>query len=156
MADSESKDIPGVVAPPPLIFAVPLGLGLVAQHFWPVQILPPDSGRLAGIGCIVAGLAGLAGRIAFSRAGTSPNPWTPTSALVVSGVYRYTRNPMYLGLTLIYIGITLWVDTPWPLLPLPIVLAVIQRGVIAREERYLEARFGEEYRQYRARVRRWI
>jgi protein-S-isoprenylcysteine O-methyltransferase Ste14 len=126
------------------------------QHFWPVSILPPDIGRVAGMLLVALGFVGFAGVLAFRRAGTSPNPWTPSSALVISGIYRWTRNPMYLGFTLLYLGISAWVDTLWPLLPLPIVLVVMRRGVVAREEAYLEARFGDEYRRYLAAVRRWI
>ena len=150
------KDVPGIVAPPPLLYAVPLALGLVARHFWPVELLPPGAGRIAGIILVTLGLVGVTGVVAFRRARTSPNPWTPSAALVVSGIYRATRNPMYLGLTLLYLGVTAWVDTPWPLLPLPIVLIIMQRGVIVREEAYLERRFGDEYRRYRSEVRRWI
>jgi protein-S-isoprenylcysteine O-methyltransferase Ste14 len=149
-------EIPGVVAPPPLLYAIPLAVGLLAQHFWPVPILWPDIGRVAGMVLIGLGFVGFAGIVAFRRARTSPNPWKPSTTLVVSGIYRRTRNPMYLGFTLLYLGITAWVNTLWPLLPLPVVLVLMQRGVIAREEAYLEARFGDEYRRYRAAVRRWI
>ncbi|MFI5210728.1 MAG: methyltransferase family protein, partial [Gemmatimonadales bacterium] len=69
---------------------------------------------------------------------------------------RFSRNPMYVGMTLLYLGIALWANSLWPLLLLPAVLVVMRRGVIAREEAYLERRFGDEYRSYRARVRRWL
>ena len=94
--------------------------------------------------------------ILFFRARTSPLPIKPTTAIVETGPYRFTRNPMYLGLGLLYLGITLWVDTLWPLLCLPLVIFLVQRFVIEREERYLEAKFGEGYHAYKARVRRWI
>ena len=87
---------------------------------------------------------------------TSPLPIKPTTAIVATGPYRFTRNPMYVGLAALYLGITLWVDSLWPVLFLPAVLFMIQRFVIAREERYLEAKFGDQYRGYKARVRRWI
>ena len=154
--DPVKPDIPGVVAPPPLLYAVALALGLVAQHFWPRQLLPSAIGRMVGIGLIALGLIGFAAVIAFRRAATSPNPWRPSTTLVISGVYRWTRNPMYLGFTLVYLGITVWVNSWWPLLPLPVVLVVMQRGVIAREEAYLERRFGDEYRRYKAATRRWL
>ena len=94
--------------------------------------------------------------IAFRRARTSPIPVKPTTAIVETGPYRFTRNPMYVGLTLLYLGLTLWVGSLWPLLLLPVALFALQRFVIAREERYLEAKFGDQYLRYKARVRRWI
>ncbi|HEU5040160.1 MAG TPA: isoprenylcysteine carboxylmethyltransferase family protein, partial [Gemmatimonadales bacterium] len=76
--------------------------------------------------------------------------------LVTDGPYRFTRNPMYLGFTLWYLAGTAWVNSLWLLVLLPVVLLVMQRGVITREEAYLERRFGREYTEYRARVRRWL
>ena len=80
----------------------------------------------------------------------------PTTAIVVHGPYRFTRNPMYVSLVGLYAGVTLFVNSAWPLILLPAVVLLVQRQVIAREEAYLEAKFGEEYRAYKARVRRWI
>lgn len=154
--DTNARDIPGVVAPPPILYAVPLALGLYAQHVRPQSLLPAEIGRPVGIVLVVLGFIGMAGVVAFRRARTSPNPWRPTTALVVTGPYRWTRNPMYVGMTLLYLGATVWVNTVWPLIPLPVILLVMQRGVIAREEVYLEARFGEEYRKYKEHVRRWL
>jgi protein-S-isoprenylcysteine O-methyltransferase Ste14 len=90
------------------------------------------------------------------RVGSDPNPYKPATALAVHGPYRYTRNPMYLAMTIFYLGLTLLVNTLWPLVLLPAVLLVVQRGVINREERYLERTFGDAYRAYKARVRRWL
>src|SRR5207249_4132055 len=92
----------------------------------------------------------------FRRAGTTPNPAKPTSALVIWGPYRFTRNPMYVGMATLYCGGTLLLNDPWPLAFLPLVMALVQRRVIAREEAYLERKFGDVYRAYKARVRRWI
>src|ERR1041384_6442375 len=142
-------ETPGVVAPPPLLYAVPLAAGLVAQHYRAQSVLPPPVGRVVGVGLVVLGFIAFAPVAAFRRAGTSPNPWKPVTALVVSGPYRWTRNPMYLGLTLWYLGITAWVNTLRPLLALHF-------GVIRREEAYLERQFGGEYRRYKATVRRWL
>jgi protein-S-isoprenylcysteine O-methyltransferase Ste14 len=94
--------------------------------------------------------------LAFRRAGTSPNPWRPTTAMVTGGPYRLSRNPMYLGFTLLYLGAACWANSLWLLLFLPVILALMQQLVILREERYLERRFGAEYVGYRNRVRRWI
>ena len=92
----------------------------------------------------------------MKRAGTNIRPDQPTLAIVSDGPFRFTRNPLYLALTGLYAGIALLVNALWPLLLLAPVLAVLRWGVIAREERYLEAKFGEAYRAYRSRVRRWV
>jgi protein-S-isoprenylcysteine O-methyltransferase Ste14 len=153
---SEAKTA-GVVAPPPLIYLVPLIVGLLIQWFHPMPIVPPAAARLLGIALIAGwGIVSVPAILAFRRARTSINPARPVTAFVTSGAYRFTRNPMYVGLTLLYLGVTVWVNALWPLLLLPIVLVVMQRGVIAREERYLEMKFGEEYRRYKAGVRRWL
>lgn len=152
----DSKDIPHVIAPPPLIYGVPLLAGLLLNHYHPWPALPAEAARIAGPVCVLLGLVGLPALIAFVRAGTHPEPWKPATALVLTGPYRFTRNPMYLGFALLYLGTSLWVNTVWPLLALPLVLLVMHFGVIRREEDYLERRFGEPYRTYRAQVRRWI
>ncbi len=153
---SSPPDIPGVIAPPPLVFGVPLLLALLLHDFVPRSLLPPPWPGILGPACLVIGLLALPALFAFRRAGTRPEPWKPSTALVISGPYRFTRNPMYVGMTFLYLGITCWVNTLWPLPLLPLVLVVMQYGVIAREEAYMERRFGEEYRAYRARVRRWL
>lgn len=151
-----SPDPLRVVAPPPLIYATPLLAGLLLQYFRPFAIVPPPWARVLGPVLTVLGFIGLPAVLAFRRAGTHPSPWRPVTALVTTGPYRFTRNPMYLGFTLLYLGISVWVNTVWPLLPLPLILLTMQYGVVAREEGYMERRFGEDYRQYRTRVRRWL
>jgi protein-S-isoprenylcysteine O-methyltransferase Ste14 len=94
--------------------------------------------------------------VTMMRAHTPLDPRQPTRQVVTWGPFRLSRNPGYASLALIYVGVASVVNTLWPFLFLPAVLGVIQRGVIAREERYLERKFGAEYRQYKARVRRWI
>ncbi len=150
------RDIPGLPFPPPLLYALPLGLGLWAQHLYPRPFLPRPIAAPLGALLLALGMIGVVAILSFRRAGTSPNPWRPTTAMVTDGPYRFSRNPMYLGFTLLYLGVTCWVNSLWPLLPLPVILILMQRMVIMREEAYLEARFGEEYRQYRNRVRRWL
>jgi protein-S-isoprenylcysteine O-methyltransferase Ste14 len=150
------RDLPGIVAPPPLLYAAGLAVGLLVQHRNPQPLLPPAAGRLLGVAAILLGLGAFAAIAAFRRAGTSPNPYRPAGRLVTAGPYRLSRNPMYLGFTLWYVGISCWANSLWSLLLLPLVLLVMHQGVIAREEAYLERRFGDEYRQYRARVRRWL
>ena len=151
-----SRDTAGVIAPPPLIYAVPLLAGLGLQHYWPRAVIPAAWAGLIGPLVTALGLIGLPAVLAFRRMGTPPEPWRPSTALVLTGPYRFTRNPMYLGFTLLYLGISLWVNSLWPLLFLPLILVVMVRGVIVREEAYLDRRFGDTYRTYRATVRRWL
>jgi protein-S-isoprenylcysteine O-methyltransferase Ste14 len=153
-----SHDHPGVIAPPPLIFAGFLVLGLVAGRYASWEIgLNPVLHQVAGSGLLLAGAVFLVIALGlFRRARTRPEPWQPTTAIVSTGIYAITRNPMYVGMALVYAGVALLADSHVALLLLPIVLAVIHFGVIRREERYLEAKFGDEYRRYAARVRRWL
>lgn len=153
---SSTPDTPGVIAPPPLVFGVPLLLALGVNAINPRSLLPAPWPVVLGPACLAVGLLALPALYAFWRAGTRPEPWKPSTALVVSGPYRFTRNPMYVGMTAIYLSVTFWVNTPWPLPLLPLVLGVMRYGVIAREETYMERRFGAEYRAYRGRVRRWL
>jgi protein-S-isoprenylcysteine O-methyltransferase Ste14 len=94
--------------------------------------------------------------MSFRRANTTVIPGRPANALVTSGPYRITRNPMYVSFVLLYIGVTLWLNTWWPALVLPLVILVIDRAVIRNEERYLASAFPNEYAEYRANVRRWL
>jgi len=90
------------------------------------------------------------------RAGTPVDPYEAPTALVTEGPFRYTRNPAYVALTLTYTGLALLIGVLWSLLLLPVVLVAVDRGVIQREEHYLEAHFGSGYQEYRRRVRRWL
>ncbi len=155
-ADRTQPRTAGVLAPPPLIYAGPLALGLLLQRWHAVRLLPARLAAPVGIAVLLLGLIGLPAVLAFRRAGTSPKPWKPTTALVTTGAYRLTRNPMYLGFTLLYLGATFWVNTAWPMIFLPLVLILMHYGVIAREEAYLERVFGDEYHTYKRRVRRWL
>jgi protein-S-isoprenylcysteine O-methyltransferase Ste14 len=146
----------GVIAPPPLLFLGPLLGGLLLDRLLPMPRLPRPV-RLAGLPLLAAGMS-LAGwfLVTMRRGGTPVDPYEPSTALVVDGPFRHTRNPAYVGLTLFYAGVALLAGGRWPWLFLPGVIATIDRGVIQREERYLEERFGTEYREYRRQVRRWL
>jgi len=156
-APAGEADNAGVRIPPPAIYIAGFLIGLALETAAPID-WPPE-----GVG-LVAGLAGVGiwlaldgwAMLRFQRARTSVVPTRPASALVTSGPYRITRNPMYVGMAALYAGLALWFGVIWALALLPPVLIVVDRLVIAREERYLEARFGEEYREYRRRVRRWL
>ena len=153
------RDNPGVIVPPPLIFVAFLGVGL-AFDFFVLRVATgfPVVGRsvIAAVLAVAALLLGFGALFRFRRAGTNPEPWRPTTAIVTSGVYRFTRNPMYVGMALLYAAIAVAADSVVALILLVPLMAVIRYGVIAREERYLAAKFGDEYRRYQASVRRWL
>ncbi len=150
-------DKAGVIAPPPLIFLGTLLIAILLHWLYPINPLPMGIGFVVGVVLIVLSLVMAGSALSLMRrAGTSLNPEEPTTAIVTSGPFRYTRNPIYVSMTLIYLGITLLANALWPLVLLPFVLVAVDRGVIAREERYLERKFGEEYIRYKARVRRWL
>ncbi len=154
--DGESETA-GVLAPPPLIFAGPLVAALAANRLVPLPALPSVPSRLAGAGLLAA--AASLGPPAFRRmraAGTFINPYRPTTTIIDEGPFRYSRNPMYVSMALIYAGTSLLALRSLPLLLLPGVLAVMHGGVITREEAYLERKFGEPYLAYKSRVRRWL
>jgi protein-S-isoprenylcysteine O-methyltransferase Ste14 len=156
-AASNPADHAGVRVPPPLIYVVLFGLGLLLHELMPFTFLPIIPARVVALICLGCGLL-LAGwsNLLFRRAHTSLVPIKPTTALVVAGPYRLTRNPMYLGLLCIYIAAALWFGVMWVLVLVPLVVLAVQRLAIIKEERYLEQKFGDAYRQYRAHVRRWI
>jgi protein-S-isoprenylcysteine O-methyltransferase Ste14 len=152
-----TQDNPGVIAPPPLIYAGALAVGLLANRLYSIPFLPRGLPRALGWPLILCGLGiGTLGFREMKRAGTNVDPREPTTSIVTEGPYRFTRNPLYLSMTLIYGGITALANALPSFLLLPAVLAVMRRGVIEREERYLERKFGDEYLDYKARVRRWI
>lgn len=151
-----SRDNAGVIAPPPLLYAVALVVSLLLHRKVP---LPFSRRRMPMLGTLLVGAGLTTGFLAVStmrRAQTSLNPSEPVKTLVVEGPFKVTRNPIYVSFTLIYIGIALLVNTLWPLLLLPVVQNVMRQGVIEREERYLERKFGQEYLAYKERVPRWI
>lgn len=150
-------DNAGVIAPPPLIYAVPLVAGWYLNRTNPFPIMPAQYAQWIGLSAIAVGvvLMVFAG-VQFWRKHTSVIPYSPTTAIVQSGPFRISRNPIYLADTVCYVGVAILLNTAWPMLLLPIVLLVMHRGVILREERYLEQKFGPEYIDYKTRVRRWI
>jgi len=153
-------DTAGVIARPPLLFLAALLLGLAFDRLLPWPFTFPGTDMLQWIiagSMIILGVAIMAAGIRnFSRAATPVPSNQPVRALVTSGIHGWSRNPIYAGMFLIYAGIGIAVRSPWILiLALPLAVT-IRNGVVAREEAYLERRFGEDYCHYKARVRRWI
>ena len=156
-SDPNNLDHADVRIPPPLIYVTGFVLGLLLEKAFPVLVLPKTPSRVAALLCIALWAILTVWSIgSFRWARTSVIPVKPTTTLVVSGPYQFTRNPMYFGLVCLYLGLALWFGVFWALILLPAVIAVIQYYVIAREEQYLEQKFGEAYFRYKARVRRWI
>ncbi len=161
MTDEKSSG-PGVRFPPPFLFAGGILLAwLLGSRVHELPLIPESVPliviRVVGYLLVLGGLVITAwGMIIFARAQTAIIPHKPASSLVETGPYKFTRNPMYTGMTSAYLGIAVLLDSGWAFLLLPPVLFLLQRLVIRREERYLSAAFGETYDAYRARVKRWV
>lgn len=154
---TEPSSDSGVRFPPPLIYLGFLLAGLAADRLLGLPSPQIPASWLFGAVPILAGIALIAAALGiFRRHGTAPEPWRPSSAFVATGIYRWTRNPMYLGMALVHLGLAIGLESLGALALLPVALVIVQIQVIAREERYLDARFGEAYRDYRRRVRRWL
>jgi protein-S-isoprenylcysteine O-methyltransferase Ste14 len=153
----EDRDNAGVVAPPPLIYLGALVVGLLLNRKLSVSFLPRAAPRAIGLPLLVGGISLMSWFVfTMRRADTPIDPREPVSNLATDGPFPYTRNPGYLSMAMIYAGISSLANALWAILLLPATLLVIQRGVIEREERYLERKFGDEYLRYKARVRRWV
>lgn len=145
---------------PPFLYLACLVLGFALDRLLPLPLSYPEAGLICSIGggaLIVTGVAIMAvGARNFSRAGTPVPSNQPVRALVTSGIHGWSRNPIYVGMLLLYAGIGIAARSPWILiLALPL-FVILRYGVVAREEAYLERRFGETYREYKAHVRRWL
>jgi protein-S-isoprenylcysteine O-methyltransferase Ste14 len=154
--DDESETA-GVAAPPPLLYAGALAFGLAVSRLQPDAEKRARFARTWGTVAVVAGVGiGFAAISALKRAGTNIDPYKPSTALVTDGIFALSRNPAYVGATSIYIGIAMYACSVPAFTLLPIVLALLDRLVVSREERYLERRFGADYRRYRDAVPRWF
>jgi protein-S-isoprenylcysteine O-methyltransferase Ste14 len=143
---------------PPLLFLGAIALGVLIQLALPLRFAESSGLRaLAGLAVVGLGLAEVVWAfLTMRRTHQDPDPRTPSPELIPNGPYRYTRNPMYAGMTLIQAGLGVALGNLWILLLLVPTLFILQRGVIEKEEAYLERRFGDSYRRYRQSVRRWL
>jgi protein-S-isoprenylcysteine O-methyltransferase Ste14 len=147
---------PDVLAPPPLVYAGPLLGGLLLDRLVRLPAIPRGLRLPAGLAALLGGAALTGWFVGTMQAARTPlDVRRAPTRLVVDGPFRFTRNPGYVALALVYTGVSLLAGGRWPLVLLPGVLAAIDRGVIQREERYLHHRFGRDYDRYRRRVRRW-
>ena len=152
-----TKDNPGVIVFPPLLFIGTLAIGLLLHWLMPRHPLPPVPARIAGVLLlVVSGILGKWGDATMHTAGTNVKPSEPALVVVTGGPFRFSRNPLYLSLAGLYLGVALVMNALWPLLLLLPVLLVTHYGIVRREERYLAAKFGEAYREYCRQVRRWL
>ncbi len=142
---------------PPLVYLGSILLGLVLHFAWPLPLVRQPVGALIGAGVVsmAVGLFVTAVRT-FRAAGTAVPGNRPTTAIVRSGPYRFSRNPIYLAFSALQVGIGLCVGSFWLLITLVPALALMSFWVIPREERYLEARFPAEYPSYKSSMRRWL
>ena len=158
--ESRALAHPGVRFPPPFLFAAGLLAGWWLSRRKPIPLVPDHWVRVSEILALAVGAAGLVlifwGIATFRAHRTAVFPNQPAARIVRSGPYRFTRNPMYTGMTGLYVGLTLLLNDAWPLLFLPVVLLLLVRLVITREERYLSTAFASEYAEYRRQVRRWL
>lgn len=156
-SNETGSDSPRVFSPPPLLFASAITAGAVIDGNLPSRGELLGSPQLVGYAFALAGAALIAASLGlFRRYGTRPEPWQPASTLIRSGIYRYSRNPMYLGMACLSIGFSIFFESISAVLLVASVCVFIDRFVIAREEAYLFRRFGSDYDGYRRQVRRWL
>jgi protein-S-isoprenylcysteine O-methyltransferase Ste14 len=157
---TDKTETAGVIAPPPLLALAAVVLGLVLDRLAPAYVLTillSLTARIAiGVILVAVGVAlSISAMRAFTRAGTYVEPWKPSTALVTEEVFRWLRNPMYVGAVLLLGGFAVMIASDWTLVMTIVFALVLHFGVVKREERYLEAKFGESYRAYKGRVPRY-
>lgn len=158
MAENE-KDGAAVRIPPPLIYLAGIIIGVVVHEF----VMPLPFGLstglriAAGVATVVVGLVLVGGAIGlFRRTGQDPKPWEPTPEIISTGVYRLTRNPMYVGLGWLQVAVGIGLSNWWIIIMVPAVLALVYATAVRQEELYLQKKFGDVYTRYKATVRRWL
>lgn len=156
-----SNDRAAVRVFPPAVPLLTVVLGVALQHYWPIDsgiALPAAARYSVGAFIVVASVLGLGlwSVLLVRRSDQTENPWKPTTAIIESGPFRISRNPMYLQMVLVCLGFSVLLWNAWILLLTPLCAWLLQRLAIRPEERYLERKFGDDYRAYKRRVRRWI
>ena len=142
---------------PPFVYAGSIALGLVLHLLWPARLVPPAVSTTVGATVTVLAIALFASAVRTLRAAGTPVPGNrPTTTIVRTGPYRFSRNPIYLAFSLLQLGLSLWINSLALLITLIPAVLLMGLVVIPREERYLEARFPSEYLPYKASVRRWL
>jgi len=154
-----SKDNAGVIILPPVLYAIALVVVFALRWLWPLPVFAAHVAAVRWAGLALVPLAfgiGAWGAVTLRKAGTNVNPMLPSTAIVASGPFAFSRNPLYVGLAIAFAGITLALNTWWGFIVLVPVIVLMHFGVILREERYLAGKFGDPYRDYCSRVRRYF
>lgn len=153
----ENDKGPAVKLPPPLIFVVFILLALGAEYIWPTSLIGLEGLKFIGWGlCSFAFVLAMTAALQFLKAKTHIEPWKPAQSLILSGLFRYSRNPIYLAFILFTIGLGISLNSLWVMLSTFPATLVLKHLVILKEERYLTVKFGKQYLEYCARVRRWL
>ena len=157
---SQNRDAAAVRVPPPLLYLLSIVVGALLHlnvRPWPLPGLPEPTADAVGFGLIFAGIAvAVSALVHFKRTGQNPEPWKPTPSIVAEGIYRYSRNPMYVGMAIVQIGVGTVLVNMWVIALTALSLVAVFFVAVRHEEAYLERKFGDDYRHYKARVRRWL
>ena len=147
-----------IVAPPPVIYICALLLGFAIHTLLPIAIFTTTHGHqiIGGFLLVVSVAFARWAFVTMRQAGTSANPYKSSAALTIAGPFRYSRNPIYVAMTGLYLGLAFFLNAAWLLMLLVPLLLFMYWGVIRREERYLLEKFGDVYTSYQSRVRRWL
>ncbi|PYO79392.1 MAG: isoprenylcysteine carboxylmethyltransferase family protein [Gemmatimonadetes bacterium] len=154
----DEPDRPKILILPPVLFGGAMVIGALLHFlFWPISLLPLVPARtIGGLLFVAAGVLAHRAQRAMTRAGTNIFPTQPALALVTDGPFRFSRNPLYIASSGVYLAVAFWVDGVVLFLLFPLVFILLHYAIVLPEERYLETKFGETYRAYRQRVRRWL
>ncbi len=153
------KDRPAIIAPPPLLTVVCFAAGFIAAHFKPIPIFhgaPWVRITLSVALVLLVAFIIFSGRQELVKHHEHPNPYRPTETIVDSGIYRFTRNPLYIGMLLFVLAVGIGANEAWLFVSLVALFLLLHFGVVKAEEKYLSEKFGSRYEQYRSSVRRWI
>lgn len=146
-----------VKIPPPIYLLGAIIVGFVVHWFYPIELVSPALRWAIGLPVIILGLSIIIYcATLFKKAQTDIKPWEPTSQIISSGIYRFSRNPIYFSFIIVGIGTAITINTLWVLIMMIPLVLLLNRNVIFKEESYLEKKFGQEYLNYKNRVRRWI
>lgn len=147
-----------LIAPPPVLYIGAFLLGMAIHELSPILMFPARSAHqiVAGVLLVLSGVFARWAFLTMQRTGTTANPKKPSAALVTGGPFHISRNPIYVAMAGLYMGLAFLLNSIWPLALLAPLLVVMQWGVILREERYLLGKFGSDYAAYKSKVRRWL
>ncbi len=159
MAIPPERDRAAVIAPPPLLTVICIAAGFIAAHFEPLPLYHGPAWPRVALCVALFLLAAVVIVLALReliRHREHPSPYKPTDAIVGSGIYRFTRNPIYVGFVMLVLAVGIGANDAWFLLSLVMLFVLLHFGVVRPEERYLSVKFGTGYEEYRRRVRRWL